>query len=152
MRVELYLPWTLLRSRRFPENRAPVYFGVSLPCEPPSMLSLVDEMQEMWASPQHKLTAYEAYLEERIALRRALHATALSRAPTPYPDSTACHLRCEDSTPDDSASTSSRLEAKYLSQLSTLEGSSPSRVGSKRGLDEDDEMSGAAARVGQRTR
>jgi len=82
------------------------------------MLSLVDEMQEMWASPQHKLTAYEAYLEERIA------------------------LRCEDSTPDDSASTSSRLEAKYLSQLSTLEGSSPSRVGSKRGLDEDDEMSG----------
>ena len=116
------------------------------------MLSLVDEMQEMWASPQHKLTAYEAYLEERIALRRALHATALSRAPTPYPTPPPAIFRCEDSTPDDSASTSSRLEAKYLSQLSTLEGSSPSRVGSKRGLDEDDEMSGAAARVGQRTR
>ena len=82
----------------------------------------------------------------------ALHATALSRAPTPYPTPPPAIFRCEDSTPDDSASTSSRLEAKYLSQLSTLEGSSPSRVGSKRGLDEDDEMSGAAARLGQRTR
>ena len=57
------------------------------------MLSLVDEMQEMWASPQHKLTAYEAYLEERIALRRTRCTPQLSPVRLPVPDSTACHLQ-----------------------------------------------------------